>query len=201
MWKEPTTSGLVSSDSVIQDVIYYIPYTAHPSAWIVLVTIGGREQDEAYVINVATKQLIRTFTEVDARKLLSVTHHAFFDQASDFGSYLGQTGPSSSATVETIEASTSEDTAPARDGSLSSASESTSSAKSVADDNESSDSNDGLSIAALALSCVAIAAVLASFLANKKDPASRANKGLPLTRPKADDASLAVSLAVPPSVN
>ena len=114
MWKEPTTSGLVSSDS--QDVIYYILHAAHPSAWIVLVTIGGRQQDEAYVINVATKQLIRTFTEVDARKLLSVTHHAFFDQVSDFGSYLGQTGPASSATVETIEASTSEDTAPATTG-------------------------------------------------------------------------------------
>ena len=72
-----------------------------------LVTICGREDDEAYVINVATKQLVRTFTEVDARKLLFVTQHAFFDQVSDFGSNLGQTGPVSSATVETTEASTS----------------------------------------------------------------------------------------------
>jgi len=153
------------------------------------VWIGGRQDSEAYVVNVATKELVRTFTEVDTRKLVSVTHHSFNEQVADMGTYLGQTGQSSSATVQTVEASSSssEDTASA----------STVSAQS-ANDTESSDSNNNLSIAALALSCIAIAAVLASFLANSEKEKKRAgSEALPLTHGTKDEPSV----AVPPSVN
>lgn len=34
------------------------------------VWIGGRQDDEAYVIDIESKTLVRTFTEIDPRKLL-----------------------------------------------------------------------------------------------------------------------------------
>ena len=51
------------------------------------------------MINVKTKKLVRTFNDVDARKLLSVTHHAFFQQVADFGEYMTQEGMLSNAEV------------------------------------------------------------------------------------------------------
>lgn len=145
------------------------------------VWIGGREQDEAYVVNVATKKLVRTFSEVDARKLVSITHHAFFDQVQDFGSYLGQEGPSSAATIQTVEESRGSSTVSAQS----------------ATDNEDAGSNNTLAIAALVLSCIAIAAVLAIQFSASNNKAAAKSEALPLTRDKTDEPSV----SVPPSVN
>ena len=46
---------------------------------------AGREDDEVYAINVTTKQLVKTFTEVDGRKLVSVKHHAFVGGLEEMG--------------------------------------------------------------------------------------------------------------------
>merc|ERR1719491_1979410 len=134
------------------------------------VWIGGRRQEEAYVINVRTKKLVRTFMEVDARRLLSVKHHAFFQQVADFGKYMTQEGMLSNAEVQTVEEEASKDVedveAAPSDVSRGSASVSAQAASANDDEVEKDDDggNDALSIAALAISCVAIAAVLANVV-------------------------------------
>lgn len=133
------------------------------------VWIGGRQDNEAYVVNVATRQLVRTFSEVDTRKMVSVTHHAFFEQAQDFGTFLDQ---GEGGRVRTAAA-----------------------ASSTADDGDGG--NDTLAIAALVLSCVAIAAVLA-LLAASPGKAPAAAEARPLTGAKNTDEP---SVSVPPSVN
>lgn len=126
------------------------------------VWIGGTTQDEAYVIDIETKSLVRTFTEVDPRRILSVTHHAFNGMANDYVSYMANQN-----ILSTSKSSKSEGT-------------------------------DTLSIVALALSCVAIAAVVASlFVGKASTPKPSKQESAPLTsQPKVDDPSL----AVPPSV-
>lgn len=51
------------------------------------VWIGGRLQDEAYVVDVSKKELVKTFTDVDARKLLSVVPHHFLGMADRYDNY------------------------------------------------------------------------------------------------------------------
>ena len=106
------------------------------------VWIGGRSDDEAYVIDLETKEIVRTFTEVDARKLLSVSPYHFMGMANDYATYFQEKGSFVSETsISSYMQSQSLD----------------------------SDDNDALSIVALALSCIAIAAVVASLFANKRD--------------------------------
>merc|ERR1712238_306775 len=140
------------------------------------VWIGGQQDDEAYVIDLSTKELIKTFTEVDPRKLLSVTPYGFLGMADEYRSHMQDSMGSSSQTGATY--------------------------YSALGNGSSSDSfsgSDKLSIAALAMSIVAIAAVLASFFAKSHQASS----------PSKNDGALAVtstkkmddpSLAVPPSV-
>merc|ERR1712161_24228 len=126
------------------------------------VWIGGQQDDEAYVIDLSTKELIKTFTEVDPRKLLSVTPYGFLGMADEYRTHMQDSMGSSSS--------------------------------------DSFSGSDKLSIAALAMSIVAIAAVLASFFAKSHQASS----------PSKNDGALAVtstkkmdddpSLAVPPSV-
>ena len=73
-----------------------------------------------------------------------------------------------------------------------------SSSKSSGSDDGSSSNNNVLSVVALALSIVAIAAVAASFFAKKSAPAGALKEisATPLTKANADDPSL----AQPPSV-
>jgi len=115
------------------------------------VWIGGRSDDEAYVIDLETQEVVRTFTDVDPRKLLSVSPIHFMAMANEYGAYYLDSG---------IFESDSEPGVP-----VTSFMES----KSV-----DSDSNDTLSIVALALSCVAIAAVVASIFANKSEKSNNA---------------------------
>lgn len=196
--------AIVDMDSPNKDVSYVMlkdtPYVGRSRGrqveWVEgtdYVWIGGRQDYEAYVVNVATKKLVRTFTEVDTRKLVSVTHYSFLEQANDFGSYLGQTGAASAATVQNVEtkASSSEDSSP----SSSSASGVAVSAKAAGDNEGDEEGNDTLAIAALALSCIAIAAVLASFFANNSKASGQ--EARPLNQGKTDEPSV----SVPPSVN
>jgi len=126
------------------------------------VWIGGRIDKEAYVIDLEKMELIRTFTDVDARKFLSVAHHEFNFLAEELS---GMMMPA----VSTQESSMSDD----------------------------STSNDHLSVVALALSCIAIAAVVASLFVK--------NGGVKSTPQEsaigAGGKSVDPSLMVPPSVN
>jgi len=124
------------------------------------VWIGGRSDDEAYVIDLETKELVNTFSEVDPRKLLSVTNHHFMGMADEFGAYFSDNNVFLTDRGSNALSFTS--------------------------------NSDKLSIAALALSCVAIAAVLASFFV-KSGSASGSGKKVP--------APEAASAIVPPSVN
>merc|ERR1711865_895581 len=99
------------------------------------VWIGGQQDDEAYVIDLSTKELIKTFTEVDPRKLLSVTPYGFLGMADEYHTHL-QDSMGSGSSSDTFSGS------------------------------------DKLSIAALAMSIVAIAAVLASFFAKSQQASS-----------------------------
>lgn len=105
------------------------------------VWIGGRQDDEAYVVDVVNKELVKTFTGVDSRKLLSVTPHHFMGMADEYAQQIGKTT-----------------------GMYSSSS-------SMSSGSGTGENNNSLSIAALALSVVAIAAVAASFFARKAVPA------------------------------
>jgi hypothetical protein len=130
------------------------------------VWIGGREDDEVYVIDLEKMELVRTFTEVDPRKLLSVAHHQFMGMADELSDYMSD---------NTNLMSSSQNSAMSGD----------------------SGSNDTLSIVALALSCIAIAAVAASLFVKKtavKIPPQESAVG---AKSNADDPSL----MVPPSVN
>merc|ERR1712238_69402 len=143
------------------------------------VWIGGQQDDEAYVIDLATKELIKTFTDVDPRKLLSVTPYGFLGMADEYRTHMqdsmGSTGSSQMGA-------------------------SMYSALGNGSNSDSFSGSDKLSIAALAMSIVAIAAVLASFFAKSHQASSS---------PSSSDGALAVtstkkmddpSLAVPPSV-
>jgi len=66
-----------------------------------------------------------------------------------------------------------------------------------ATDNEDAGSNNTLAIAALVLSCIAIAAVLAIQFSASNNKAAAKSEALPLTRDKTDEPSV----SVPPSVN
>merc|ERR1712238_37256 len=142
------------------------------------VWIGGQQDDEAYVIDLSTKELIKTFTEVDPRKLLSVTPYGFLGMADEYRSHMQDSMGSSSSQVGA-------------------------SMYSALGNGSSSDSfsgSDKLSIAALAMSIVAIAAVLASFFAKShqaSSPPSPNDGALAVTSTKKMDDP---SLAVPPSV-
>merc|ERR1711935_222103 len=157
------------------------------------VWIGGREQDEVYVIDIETKTLVRTITDIEPRKILSVTHHAFNEMADEYASYYANQNILS-ADKESSETTSS--------GSSSSKSDSGSATIVMAQGSAESDEDEGanaLSIWALALSCVAIAAVVASLFVNKASSGAKPSgqETAALTgKPKVDDPSL----AVPPSV-
>lgn len=137
------------------------------------VWIGGREQDEVDVIDIEAMKVVKTFTEVDPRKLLSVANHHFMGMAEEYGAYF------------------------ADNNILSSSSSGSSSSSAMAfNDSSESDDNNTLSIVALALSCVAIAAVVASMFVNKPAGKLPPQESAALTGKKVDDPSL----AVPPSV-
>lgn len=126
------------------------------------VWIGGRIDKEAYVIDLEKMELIRTFTDVDARKFLSVAHHEFNFLAEELS---GMMMPA----VSTQESSMSGD----------------------------STSNDHLSVVALALSCIAIAAVVASLFVKNGGVKSTPQESAIGAGAKSVDPSL----MVPPSVN
>jgi len=138
--------------------------TGTPYVWI-----GGQTQDEAYVIDVSKKELIKTFTDVDARKLLSVSPFGFMGMADEIATHLGGGGGGSSSMYSAMN-----------------------------DNGSGSSSNDALSIAALAISIVAIAAVMASFFA-KKTATPSSTDGAAIAVPSSGK-SVDPSLAVPPSV-
>merc|ERR1719410_349513 len=143
------------------------------------VWIAGREDDEVYVINVATKELVKTFTEVDGRKLVSVKHHAFFEQAQDYASSSAFATSAASASTPSAASASTPSAEPADGGG----------------------NSDTLAIGALILSCVAIAAVMASFWANSNQGGAK-SEALPLTQTKNSAArNDEASVQAPPSVN
>jgi hypothetical protein len=131
------------------------------------VWIGGRIDEEAYVVDLEKMELVRTFTDVDARKLLSVAHHSFNFMAEELSGMM-------SSDMNDMVSSTQ--------------------SNSVSDD---SSSNDSLSIVALALSCIAIAAVAASLFVKKGGVKSQPQESAIGAGAKSVDPSL----MVPPSVN
>merc|ERR1711957_407317 len=108
-------------------------------------------------------ELIRTFTDVDARKFLSVAHHEFNFLAEELSGMMMQSD------VSTKESS-------------------------MSDDNTS---HDHLSVVALALSCIAIAAVVASLFVKNGGVKSTPQESAIGAGAKSVDPSL----MVPPSVN
>lgn len=131
------------------------------------VWIGGRIDEEAYVVDLEKMELVRTFTDVDARKLLSVAHHSFNFMAEELSGMM-------SSDMNDMVSSTQ--------------------SNSVSED---SSSNDSLSIVALALSCIAIAAVAASLFVKKGGVKSQPQESAIGAGAKSVDPSL----MVPPSVN
>jgi len=140
------------------------------------VWIGGRSDDEAYVINLETKEIIHTFTEVDARKLLSVANNHFMGMADAYGAYFTNSG------LFANDESTSESTS--EGGIISSF------MQSEGDSNSGGDTG-ALSVVALALSCVAIVAVVVSLFVNKNGAPNSNESGGHTTAAKGD-ASFAV---------
>ena len=138
------------------------------------VWVAGRQQDETYVIDLSTKKLVKTFTESDARKLLSVAPHHFMGMADEYNNYFQANGALQGSSNAMSNGSSG-------DG----------------------DSNNALSITALAISIVAIAAVVASFFAAKQSPPSSSGVAKPesavansVTGSRFDDPSLAVAPSV-----
>ena len=105
------------------------------------VWVAGRQQDETYVIDLSTKKLVKTFTESDARKLLSVAPHHFMGMADEYNNYFQENGALQGSSNAMSNGSSGDE-----------------------------GSNNALSITALAISIVAIAAVVASFFAAKQSP-------------------------------
>merc|ERR1712194_774347 len=79
---------IVDMDTPDMDVSYVqlkdIPYEGRAYSrqveWVTgtnYVWIAGQPQDEVYVIDVSTKKIIKTFTDVDARKLLTVSPYGY----------------------------------------------------------------------------------------------------------------------------
>merc|ERR1712216_17218 len=99
------------------------------------------------------KELVKTFTEVEARKLVSVKHHGP-------GALGGLTSSSALGANEST------------------------------DDDDDSGDTDPMTVAALVLSCVAIAAVMANFWVNSNQEGTKKQEALPLTQTKNDDASV-----------
>jgi len=144
------------------------------------VWVGGRQDKEAYVIDLETKELVKTITGVEPRKILSVANHRFMGMANDYGSYFTDNGVFLTESASSSENLLRSPTTSSNDGG----------------------SSDTLSIAALALSCVAIAAVLANFLVGKKPVASKQaqEQALDSNTVTAKAPSVVPSIAQPPSV-
>jgi len=179
--------AIVDMDSATEDGDYVVDYVSlkdipyegrsysRQVEWVEgtnYVWIGGQQDDEAYVIDISTNELIKTFTEVDPRKLLSVTPYGFLGMADEYRTHFQNSMGSQTASMYSA----------------------------MSGDGESGNfsSSDKLSIAALAMSIVAIAAVLASFFAKSQASAPSNDGALAVTstKMKVDDPSL----AVPPSV-
>lgn len=142
------------------------------------VWIGGRQDDEAYVIDLETKELIQTFTDVDARKILSVAPHHFMGMADEYRAYFDE-----------------------QDIRSSNGGGSFSNFMSSEGGGSTSDGADILSIVALALSCVAIAAVLASFFTKKADTPAGPSQAADGAMTTAATANKTDSPSIIPSVN
>jgi len=88
------------------------------------VWVGGNRDKEAYVIDVKNKKLVKTFTDIDPRKILSVQNNMAYSNRLGSSQYV------------------------------------------AASNGGSGGESNALSIAAIVLSCVALAAVAANFFAS-----------------------------------
>lgn len=138
------------------------------------VWVGGRMEQQLYVIDFRQKKLLKTITATDVNVFLAVRNDQFYSYADDMNSYWEETGVLSSG-----------------EGGSSSGERGSQSQAALGDvDSNGGDSSDALSIAALAISCIAIVAVFTNFVLSAK---------------KSDNVNADASLAgkrseVPPSV-
>ena len=155
------------------------------------VWVSGRTEAQVYVVDIVKKEVVKTFTDVEANKLVSVKSRQYENIADMVNQVFDENGVWEARVPEQQEAPVQ--AAPARpisDPSSSSedvANSAVSSANSALSDSESSGSSNGLSIVALAISCVAIVAVVTNFYMSQQKQAS-------------DDTIAGKKSQVPPSV-
>merc|ERR1711933_528455 len=128
------------------------------------VWISGRVEKQIYVVNIRTRELVNTFTDVEAYKLVSVVNNEFTELAEQLQATWEENGVFDSRNQENMmpESSTAE----------SSSTESSTTAQAQAANNDNGDgSNATLSIVAIALSVVAILAVMTNFFMSQQKQA------------------------------
>ena len=122
------------------------------------VWVGGRPDEEAYVIDLSSKTLVKTLSNVDARKLLSVSNYNFLGMSQSLNQHWAENGvwdshgSSSSSTGQQTGSYTGQQTAQATSNNDT--------------PRDNSDTKDTLSVAAIVLSIMALLAVSVNFVAN-----------------------------------
>lgn len=126
------------------------------------VWVSGRTEEQVYVVDIVSKKVVKTFTEVAANKLVSVRSNQYDNMAEMVNQVFDENGVWEQHTQKVpayVPPTTSEDSISSEDTEPALA---TSSANAL-NDTESSSNSNGLSIASLLISCVAIVAVLTNF--------------------------------------
>merc|ERR1711933_58263 len=139
------------------------------------VWISGRVEKQIYVVNIRTRELVNTFTDVEAYKLVSVVNNEFTELAEQLQATWEENGVFDSRNQENMmpESSTVESSStPESSTTESSSTESSTTAQAQAANNNNGDgSNATLSIVAIALSVVAILAVMTNFFMSQQKQA------------------------------
>mmetsp|Transcript_10692 Transcript_10692/g.17248 ORF Transcript_10692/g.17248 Transcript_10692/m.17248 type:complete len:582 (+) Transcript_10692:74-1819(+) len=155
------------------------------------VWVSGRTEAQVYVVDIVKKEVVKTFTDVEANKLVSVKSRQYENIADMVNQVFDENGvwearvpAQQEAPAQAAPARPMSDPLPSSEDVANSA---VSSANSALSDSESSGSSNTLSIAALAISCVAIVAVVTNFYMSQQKQAS-------------DDTIAGKKSQVPPSV-
>lgn len=125
------------------------------------VWVSGRTEAQVYVVDIVKKEVVKTFTDVEANKLVSARSHQYDNIADMVNQVFDENGVWKQRIPEPLPAAA----APTREDSSSSDDTAavTSSANALNSESESSSSSNSVAIAALLVSCVALVAVFTNF--------------------------------------
>lgn len=129
------------------------------------VWVSGRTEAQVYVVDIVNKKVVKTFTDVEANKLVSVRSSQYENMAEMVNQVFDANGVWEKHMPEIpayVAPSSSEDTA-ASSSEDTKAAAVTSSANTLNDSESSSSSSNTLAIVSLCVSCIAIVAVFTNF--------------------------------------